>query len=68
MRHLPPLHRAASVSGLERMGLSPNAVQTVRAAQATLARVMFWAPAGLGVADESGYRADAEPWLLKSGR
>src|SRR6516162_6575095 len=50
MRHLPPLHRSARVSGLEPMWLSPNAVQTVRAGQATLARVMFWAPAGLGVA------------------
>src|SRR6516162_11641591 len=50
MRHLPPLHRSARVSGLEPMWLSPNAVQTLRAGQATLARVMFWAPAGLGVA------------------
>src|SRR5215831_13279667 len=50
MRHRPPLHRSARVSGLEPMWLSPNAVQAVRAGQATLARVMFWAPAGLGVA------------------
>src|SRR5215468_3460826 len=50
MRHLPPLNRSARVSGLEPMWLSPNAVQAVRAGQATLARVMFWAPAGLGVA------------------
>src|SRR6516164_1456918 len=50
MRHLPPLQRSARVSGLEPMWLSPNAVQAVRAGQATLARVMFWAPAGLGVA------------------
>src|SRR5215470_19596741 len=50
MRHLPRLHRSARVSGLEPMWLSPNAVQAVRAGQATLARAMFWAPAGLGVA------------------
>src|SRR5215813_829727 len=50
MRHRPPLHRSATVSGLEPMWSSPNAVQAVRAGQATLARVMFWAPAGLGVA------------------
>src|SRR5215470_74146 len=50
MRHLPPLHRSARVSGPEPVRLSPNAVQTVRAGQATLARATFWAPAGLGVA------------------
>src|SRR5215470_6661520 len=50
MRHLPPLHRSARVSGLEPMWLSPNALQTARAGQATPPRVMFWAPAGLGVA------------------
>src|SRR5215469_8224338 len=42
MRHLPPLHRSARVS--------PTAVQTVRAGQATPARVMNWPPLGLGVA------------------
>src|SRR5215467_1991454 len=50
MCHLPPLHRSARVSGPEPVRLSPNAVQMVRAGQATLARVMSWAPAGLGVA------------------
>src|SRR5262252_9934260 len=50
MRHLPPLHRSARVSGPEPVRLSPNAVQTVRAGQATPARKTFWAPAGLGVA------------------
>src|SRR5215471_17481880 len=50
MRHLPPLHRSARVSGPEPVRLSPNAVQTVRAGQATLAKKTFWAPAGLGVA------------------
>src|SRR5258708_4974816 len=50
MRHLPRLHRSARVSGPEPVRLSPNAVQTVRAGQATPARVMFWLPAGLGVA------------------
>src|SRR5215469_631927 len=51
MRHLPPLHRSARVTGAPgTVRLSPNAVQTVRAGQATLARVMFWAPAGFGVA------------------
>src|SRR5215469_2067326 len=50
MRHLPPLHRSARVSGPKLVRLSPNAVQTVRAGQATLASVMFWPPAGLGVA------------------
>src|SRR5690349_18888473 len=49
MRHLPPLHRSARVSGPEPVRLSPNAVQTVRAGQATLARVML-GPMGLGVA------------------
>src|SRR5215475_8511102 len=49
MRHLPPLHRSARVSGLP-VRLSPTAVQTVRAGQATPAKVTFWAPAGLGVA------------------
>src|SRR5215469_5434275 len=52
MRQLPPLHRSARVSG--GLGvliwLSPNAVQTVRVGQATPARKMPWAPAGLGVA------------------
>src|SRR5215468_12612894 len=50
MRHLPPLHRSATVSGPEPVRLSPNAVQAVRAGQATAARKTFWAPAGLGVA------------------
>src|SRR5215470_14068002 len=50
MRHLPPLHRSARVSGPEPVRLSPNAVQTVRAGQETPARVMFWLPLGLGVA------------------
>src|SRR5262249_34162978 len=51
MRHLPPLHRSARVVGApEPIPLSPNAVQTVRAGQATPSRVMLWAPAGLGVA------------------
>src|SRR6516165_1190371 len=49
MRHLPPLHRSARVSGPEPVRLSPNAVQTVRAGQATPARVMVWPPLGLGV-------------------
>src|SRR5215470_1304551 len=50
MCHLPPLHRSARVSGPAPVRLSPTAVQMVRAGQATAARVMFWAPAGLGVA------------------
>src|SRR5215467_14693112 len=51
MRHLPPLHRSARVTGAPgTVRSSPNAVQAVRAGQATLARVTFWAPAGLGVA------------------
>src|SRR5215472_2293020 len=51
MRHLPPLHRSARVTGAPgTVRSSPNAVQTVRAGQATPARVVFWAPAGLGVA------------------
>src|SRR5215468_6414355 len=50
MRHLPPLHRSARVSGPEPVWLGPTAVQTVRAGQATPSRVVFWAPAGLGVA------------------
>jgi hypothetical protein len=50
MRHLPPLHRSARVSGPEPVRLSPTAVQTVRAGQATLARVISWPPLGLGVA------------------
>src|SRR5215467_1713893 len=50
MCHLPPLHRSARVSGPEPVRLSPTAVQMVRAGQATAARAMFWAPAGLGVA------------------
>src|SRR5215469_8364273 len=51
MRHLPPLHRSARVSGPEPVRLSPNAVQTVRTGQATLARVMLKPPPlGLGVA------------------
>src|SRR6516165_8971272 len=50
MRHRPPLHRSARVSGPELVRLSPNAVQTVAAGQATPARVMFWPPLGLGVA------------------
>src|SRR5690242_18632450 len=50
MRHLPPLHRSARVSGPEPVRLSPNAVQTVRAGQATAARVMLKPPLGLGVA------------------
>src|SRR6516164_1083024 len=50
MRHLPPLHRSASVNGPKPVRLSPNAVQTARAGQATLARKMFWPPVGLGVA------------------
>src|SRR5215471_17868607 len=51
MRHRPPLHRSARVVGAPSMiPLSPNAVQTVRAGQATPPRVMFWALAGLGVA------------------
>src|SRR5262249_49741244 len=49
MRHLPPLHRSARVSGPEPVRLSPNAVQTVRAGQATPARVMFWPPLGVGL-------------------
>src|SRR6516225_8759065 len=50
MRHLPPLHRSARVSGGKPVRLSPNAVQMLRAGQATPARVTFWAPAGFGVA------------------
>src|SRR6516164_9805516 len=51
MRHLPPLHRSARVTGTPGTVKSgPSAVQTVRAGQATLARVMFWAPAVFGVA------------------
>src|SRR5215831_618075 len=51
IRHLPPLHRSARVTGApETVRSSPNAVQTVLAGQATAARVTFWAPAGLGVA------------------
>src|SRR6516225_3812436 len=50
MRHRPPLHRSARVSGPELVRLSPNAVQTVAAGQATPARKMFWPPLGLGVA------------------
>src|SRR5215831_18449561 len=51
IRHLPPLHRSARVTGAPgTVRLSPNAVQAVRAGQATLARKTFWAPAGLGVA------------------
>src|SRR6516225_8440570 len=51
MRQLPWLHRSARVTGAPgTVRSSPNAVQTVRAGQATLARVTFWAPAGLGVA------------------
>src|SRR5215831_19725115 len=49
MRHLPPLHRSARVSGPEPVRLRPNAVQTVRAGQATLARVTLKPPPGLGV-------------------
>src|SRR5215470_12056745 len=49
MRHLPPLHRSARVSGLEPVRLSPNAVQTVRAGQATAAKKISWPPLGLGV-------------------
>src|SRR5215467_162156 len=49
MRHLPPLHRSARVSGPEPVRLSPNAVQMVRAGQATLARVTLKPPPGLGV-------------------
>src|SRR5262249_13429649 len=48
--HLPWLHRSARVTGAPgTVRSSPKAVQTVRAGQATLARVTFWAPAGLGV-------------------
>src|SRR5215831_2715109 len=50
MRHLPPLHRSARVSGPEPVRLNPNAVQTVLAGQATPERVMSWLPLGLGVA------------------
>src|SRR5690348_7522899 len=50
MRHLPPLHRSARVSGPEPVRLSPNAVQTVRAGQATPARKISWPPLRLGVA------------------
>jgi hypothetical protein len=50
MRHLPPLHRSARVSGPEPVRLSPNAVQAEEVGQATLARKMFWPPGGLGVA------------------
>src|SRR6516165_5101330 len=51
MRHLPPLHRSARLTGTPgTVRSSPNAVQTVRAGQATLARKMFWAPAVFGVA------------------
>src|SRR5215813_12876129 len=49
MRHLPPLHRSARVSGPELVRLSPTAVQTVLAGQATLARVTVKPPLGLGV-------------------
>src|SRR5215471_7217345 len=50
MRHLPPLHRSARVSGPEPVRLSPNAVQTVRAGQSTAAKKISWPPPGLGVA------------------
>src|SRR6516165_6730291 len=50
MRHRPPLHRSARVSGPEPVRLTPNAVQRLRAGQATPPRVMFWPPLGLGVA------------------
>src|SRR5215831_12971993 len=50
MCHLPPLHRSARVSGPEPVRLSPTAVQTVRAGQATAARKISWPPGGLGVA------------------
>src|SRR6516225_1051651 len=49
MRHVPPLHRSARVSGPEPVRLSPNAVQTVLAGQATPARIL-WPPLALGVA------------------
>src|SRR5262249_5889256 len=50
MRHLPPLHRSARVSGGKPVRLSPTAVQTVRVGQATPARKISWLPLGLGVA------------------
>jgi len=50
MRHLPPLHRSARVRGPEPVRLRPNAVQAEDVGQATVARKMFWPPAGLGVA------------------
>src|SRR5215469_9018867 len=51
IRHLPPLHRSATVTGTPgTVRSSPNVVQTVLAGQATLARKMFWAPAVFGVA------------------
>src|SRR5215475_827427 len=50
MRHLPPLHRSARVSGPEPVRLSPNALQTVRAGQSTAAKKISWPPPGLGVA------------------
>src|SRR5215470_15559992 len=50
MCHLPPLHRSARVSGLEPVRLSPTAVQTVLAGQATAAKKISWPPPGLGVA------------------
>src|SRR6516162_11094822 len=50
MRHLPPLHRSARVNGPEPVRLSPTAVQTVLAGQATAAKKISWPPPGLGVA------------------
>src|SRR5215469_13872237 len=50
MCHLPPLHRSARVNGLEPVRLSPTAVQTVLAGQATPAKKISWPPPGLGVA------------------
>src|SRR5260370_10333689 len=50
MRQVLPLHRSARVSGPEPVRLSPNAVQTEDAGQATLVRKMFWPPGGFGVA------------------
>jgi hypothetical protein len=50
MCQLWPFHRSARVRGPDLVKLSPNAVQAEDVGQATLARKMFWPPAGLGVA------------------
>src|SRR5215472_14634529 len=51
LRHRPPLHRSARVTGDPgTVRSSPNAVQTVRTGHETPARATFWAPTGFGVA------------------